>query len=437
MLGDGSDCEIRRLRVWLNAFIPEHIEGLTLEIPAGEFAGKTAIPHPARQKWVYLTDQRSFSSDRGPDTKSRVHSEIDFDIPSRTVVGESRGSHWSSPTVELLRRTWAATGAPKVGAVDRVAFGGPLVEDLRTPGDRRVVRVDLRGAVSNPASPSARLFGDIDFEGTLELRINEQQPQRIDVRFVGKIEPFPAFEMYAAADAGQPVTIFKRPPEPGTSTRNLPRRASRAIDAWESVLCIEAERAQESQEAPVAPVIAVAGLGTLAEAKDGAAVAFAGLGTLAEAKERWSWRSYRINEIRRVASAVCEDPEALGSADLSDWDKWFPHGDEFSESDLDGLDGCARRSARFLLRLNEGIRPGIAAGVRTIAGLVQEIAGVRTLLEDARADARSARENLRQRMSMQASPAPWNPPPAPRREKLRFWSEELQTWVVEIPDQET
>jgi hypothetical protein len=76
-------CEIKKIRIWLNAFIPRHVQGLTREVPTLDptMAGKTMFDTILG---CGLTDQRSFS----PDLKasSRMHSSavIDLDADPRT-----------------------------------------------------------------------------------------------------------------------------------------------------------------------------------------------------------------------------------------------------------------------------------------------------------------------------------------------------------------
>src|SRR5438309_12117762 len=75
----------RSVTVWLNAFVPWDISGLTATVPDGPHAGKTAI---ADSTLFHLTDQRAFSND--PLASSRMHSRVSIDLagsePAVTVT---------------------------------------------------------------------------------------------------------------------------------------------------------------------------------------------------------------------------------------------------------------------------------------------------------------------------------------------------------------
>lgn len=362
-----QDCEIRRVKVWLNAFLPAHIDGLTISVPHGEFAGKTAIPHPAREKWLYLTDQRTFSADLGSGTTSRVHSEIEIDIPGRTIVGPNRGTHRADPTTELLRETFERTGNVARGKTNRIAFELLTVDEVSSPsGAVPVMKIGLKGAVSNPKSPSSRLFGDIDFKGVLMLTIHS--PRSVEARFVGMVEPFPAFEMYASADGQPPVTVFVFSPNPGTSTRNLPGWPTRSVDSCAVLTCpLLAETPPPDVPQPEAAIawarpIAAARLSAqpLASASSGLR---APAGALAAARPSWDYPDWRIGEIKRVAQLACQDPHALRSEDLAGWPEWFPrvrNDAGYSEEEFADLDECARQTVLVLMRLTHGLAPGVA-----------------------------------------------------------------------------
>src|SRR5215211_2981390 len=58
-----APCKIRTITVWLNAFIPGHVPGITYPVPAGPYAGKTMIYNPIPGGDCFIGDQRDFSPD--------------------------------------------------------------------------------------------------------------------------------------------------------------------------------------------------------------------------------------------------------------------------------------------------------------------------------------------------------------------------------------
>ena len=216
-------CEVRTVTVWINAFIPRHISGYTKPHPNNP--EKTVIRGPAKSSYCYNTDQRGFSSDIGASAK--MHSEIKIDFRGGTIVSQH---HVCSQTtaMDCKRGTVVCT---KTGKVRADSGGGkPFFDFQASKGSSASVRLDA--ASYNPCvvlTPDS-LSPDIDYEGTITLEeVGTASKKDVKVAFVGKVDDFPAFEMYASADGGAPQTLFRRFPG-GKDVWNLPGDADSGVN---------------------------------------------------------------------------------------------------------------------------------------------------------------------------------------------------------------
>jgi Protein of unknown function (DUF3238) len=169
-----------------------------------------SVPHLGWVTDCFLTDDRSFSSDVR--ASSRLHSEIEIDL-SGTTPREIFQTHSSSGTVEIDCED---------GDLEGTGFAqnkGKGFTDLRiiSPG----VNVKFEGAASDPL---VKLAPQVNYKGTYIIDI----PQR-KVSFIGLVEPWPAFESYAAINGGAGQKIFQVPPEPGNTSWNLFADANRPV----------------------------------------------------------------------------------------------------------------------------------------------------------------------------------------------------------------
>jgi hypothetical protein len=98
-----------------------------------------------------------------------------------------------------------------------------LPNRVSAPG---LVVLSVKCAACNPCAPTSRLFGDIDYEGTLTISQSARS-----VHFVGMIDQFPAFEAYAATNGGAGIKLFQEAPPLGNTVMNLPGTANRPINA--------------------------------------------------------------------------------------------------------------------------------------------------------------------------------------------------------------
>ena len=204
---------IRTVKVWINAFIPQNILGYTRQVPAGVHTGKTMIPGPNPLSDCYLTDQRGFSNQIH--AKSRMHSEVKIDftgsLPTLTQW------HNCDLTTELDCED-GDVESTRTGSTSRMSFR------LLPTNKPRLAIIAVKCAASNPCAPTSRLFGDIDYNGTLTIDHASRS-----VKFDGKIDQFPAFEAYATINDGAGVALFQESPPAGNTVMNLPGKANRAI----------------------------------------------------------------------------------------------------------------------------------------------------------------------------------------------------------------
>jgi hypothetical protein len=91
----------------------------------------------------------------------------------------------------------------------------------------QLVRIRMDCAASNPCAPTSRLFGDIDFNGTIEIDTVQRT-----IEFEGMLDQYPAFEAYATINDGAGVKMFHESPPRGNTVMNLPGPADRRKRCW-------------------------------------------------------------------------------------------------------------------------------------------------------------------------------------------------------------
>lgn len=184
-------------KIWLNAFIPRDIPGLTMTVPGGPYVGSTMINGPLPISDCFLTDQRQFAND--PTVSHRVQSFLIVD-PKKQRIVEQR--HHSDESIEVDCED---------GAVECTRMGHPHAEVSleHAPGDK--VYVGLRGEANNGCF---RGSPDIDYNGILEVDERDGLGL-VSVSFSGRVEKFPDFEMYASAFHGQRNQVVFLQPSSG------------------------------------------------------------------------------------------------------------------------------------------------------------------------------------------------------------------------------
>jgi hypothetical protein len=232
--GGAVTIPITSFKMWINAFIPQTINGYTRRVPG--HAHLTMIPGPgipllgsqsylhianktepggplALTLFGYYTDQRSFSN--RVHASSRMHSEVRLDL--RPSPGGMTQWHKCDETVECDMVT-GRTLAHRHGNTSRMTF---------TMGPRRVGTshtILFSCAAHNPCVLPSAVVGDIDFAGTLTF----DESRRV-LELDCKVDDFPAFEAYAALNDGAGVPLFRLPPPPAHTVMNLPGPPRRPI----------------------------------------------------------------------------------------------------------------------------------------------------------------------------------------------------------------
>lgn len=211
--------QVQTIKIWLKSFIPGDYQFAEVVKGTGKHAGKTMIHLPLPIKSAFLTDQRTFSSDIA--AKARMHSELEMDVQKATIVNEVQKC---DETTEVDPNT----GDEKCvghGSTDKMKF-----TKLRVSG--KVISVDLEASSANPCAKvaSVELAPAQDYFGTLTITPNGNS---VTVLFDGKVERFPAYEMYVSVNGGEPNTLFRYPPEKDSTVLDLIGGPGR--DVYESV----------------------------------------------------------------------------------------------------------------------------------------------------------------------------------------------------------
>jgi len=213
------DEAIHRLKIWLKVFIPNDIDSAKTVPGSGPHAGKTMLPSPPPVTAHFLTDQRGFSSYQ--DAQCRMHSEIEIDAVNALMI---RQFHTCHPTIQVD----PDTGEEKChqSADNRDMY----FSDFRVTDGGLTMAVDLHGSTKNPCLQIAniKLSPNVDYEGTLSIQMQADR-RKVIVAFDGKIETYPAFEMYAIVNGGQTQVIFQEPVQPGSGVLNMAGPPTRAI----------------------------------------------------------------------------------------------------------------------------------------------------------------------------------------------------------------
>lgn len=211
-----------RVKIWINAFIPEEMDGLTEIVPLGEYTGKTMIRGPVSVvNDCFLTDQRGFSDDS--DASSRMHSLVEIECTEPSLVEEN---HRSDPTIEIDCEDGdeECKSSSSVSRLRIEEFSSSFVESATQ------IEFKFVGEGSNSCFTWAP---DIDWE--ISVIVNYYPNDKIIIEVDGEIDEFPAFEMYAQVNNGFTVDLFQEEPEVGNSPGNLLGWANRSVKAQEEI----------------------------------------------------------------------------------------------------------------------------------------------------------------------------------------------------------
>jgi hypothetical protein len=192
--------------IWIKAFIPANIPGITRPVPG--WSGATMLDVPTIPG-CYLTDNRDFSPDWEASARMTSVAAI---FPYQMVLDQL---HYCDYTVRFDCSSGTQTCVQQADA-SRMQF----INFRGIAGFNS--EVDVASAAANPCTFGAGWIGDIDFRGLIAIDTPSRQ-----VLFQGYVDPFPAYEMYAAAITnGVPdpligVPLFTKPPNPGATPLDL------------------------------------------------------------------------------------------------------------------------------------------------------------------------------------------------------------------------
>jgi len=210
---------IRTVKLWIKAFVPGAYEDTVIVPGKGEHAGKTMIQNAWLLSRNFLTDQRSFSADIHAD--ARMHSEIEIDV----VKGrENYQFHHCYDTVEI---------DPKTGE-EKCRAQGDTSEmrffDFKVAPDQRRYTVRIKAGSKNPCVKVGvlNLAPNLDYEGGITVIVGDD-PTTAMVTFSGRVEKYPAFEMYASANNGEPQMIFQMGVAPSADIGDILGKPERSV----------------------------------------------------------------------------------------------------------------------------------------------------------------------------------------------------------------
>ncbi len=217
---------VQTVRLWFKSFIPFDLEG-ALSVPAGPHVGKTMLPSPGPIDAWFLTDGREFSLELG--ALARMHSEVELDFVNFSLLREL---HKCDPTVQVDHKTGEELCC-EVADIDNMAFA-----DFKFSSRLRTMSMSLKGSTKNACLKlgSLKISPNLDYEGDISLRLHDNECD-LTVVFEGKIETYPAFEMYVTVNDGSAVPVFQMPVEPDATPLSLIGPPQRSVNQSVTVSC--------------------------------------------------------------------------------------------------------------------------------------------------------------------------------------------------------
>jgi hypothetical protein len=190
------------LKIWISSFIPASIAGYTLVVPGQP--NKSMIPGPTPISDCFHTDQRGFSSD--PTSSARMRSLIELSVQDFALVTQT---HHCDFTVECDCED-GAEDCRKAPAVSDL-----VIKNLQTSPAQ--CSFAFEGGAGNPCAAGAP-----QINWSVQVMVKRLAGGKIQVAALAgsKVEPFPAFEMYASLN-GSAHEVFKILPLPGTTPWSL------------------------------------------------------------------------------------------------------------------------------------------------------------------------------------------------------------------------
>lgn len=194
-----------KIKVWMNAFIPKDIPGLTFPAPIN-FRDQTLMPMlnilPRQEVYGLMTDQRSFSND--PQASYRAHNEIVLETDGHIVaeISQFHDAGWTT----IVDRTSGDDSGPLKGSI------------VASFNDRHTENGVFSARLQGSAEPglyawtNLRPVPAIDYVGRMIVDFNTRT-----VSFSGLTDAFPAYEMDLSYNDGTGMLICQKLPEPGSS----------------------------------------------------------------------------------------------------------------------------------------------------------------------------------------------------------------------------
>jgi hypothetical protein len=210
---------IQTIRLWIKAFIPTSIEPSAIVPGSGEHGGKVMLPAPGPIRRCFLTDQRDF--DDNINARARMHSEIEFDMLHGAIIHQY---HQCFETIEVDCDT-GEERCRESADTDKMRFHNFQVSD----GGNRL-SIELEGSTKNPCMEiaSLKVSPNLDYDGTITVELDGERRAAV-INFEGRIEIYPAFEMYVMVNGGTPETVFRAPVVPGSTALDLVGAPARPI----------------------------------------------------------------------------------------------------------------------------------------------------------------------------------------------------------------
>jgi hypothetical protein len=210
---------IEIVRIWLKSFIPATIETASPVPGSGEHTGKTMLPTPGPLNHCFLTDQRHYSADYN--AQARMHSDVEINITENRIIQQQ---HRCSETIEVDCET-GEERCRRAADTDGMSFHSFEVSDS---GNR--ISVQLDGSSKNPCLEiaSIKVSPNLDYSGVITIQLHADRSTGL-VSFDGKIEIYPAFEMYVTVNGQEPQEIFVARALPGSTPLDLVGPPARAI----------------------------------------------------------------------------------------------------------------------------------------------------------------------------------------------------------------
>lgn len=218
-IGQPAGQAIRKIKLWIKVFIPNTGAAVSVVPGSGAHAGKTMTSSAWFGSRCFLTDQRGFSSD--VHAEARMHSEIEIDLARGK---DTYQFHHCYDTIEIACKTGEERCRGQ-GSTEHMHF-----HDVEIARDERRATAKIKAGSKNPCIRigTLKVAPNVDYVGAISIEVSDDQRSAI-VTFQGKVERYPAFEMYASANDGEPYTVFRVDALPNAGMRDVAGAPERPV----------------------------------------------------------------------------------------------------------------------------------------------------------------------------------------------------------------